>query len=268
MEDQSPANIPTRPPRGNTLEAEFLAALDSFPEFAGRALQTYPFAQDQVQAVQIAWRAVALSERPEDQSRHQAMRQRLGPLGFLDALALELFVQHIITTGIGDKVRAGSLWLTGVHPEHGRRYEPDPALLDQICGHDRFRNQLTDGAGRVVIDLRLGETEPARAPGQLALPLADPGRNGAPANPAPELPSEEQPADPPKLTPTKLVTDYIAERVAAKLDYSGRGAIAERDCHNLQGQPGFGNKALTDLVMRARANAGRKPNRGGHGSKG
>jgi hypothetical protein len=70
------------------------------------------------------------------------------------------------------------------------------------------------------------------------------------------------------LTATEFVDDYIRARLAARLDYSGRGAIALRNSRNLQGQPGFGNKALTDLVVNARVSAGCKPNRGGFGSKG
>ena len=70
------------------------------------------------------------------------------------------------------------------------------------------------------------------------------------------------------LTATEFVADYIRARLAARLDYSGRGAIALRNSRNLQGRPGFGNKALTDLVVNARVSAGCKPNRGGFGSKG
>jgi hypothetical protein len=143
------------------LEQEFLAALIWFPDFVMRAQQTYPFARDGTQATEIAWLAIALSERPEDQSRRRAMLQRLGPLGVIDAGVLELFTRHIITAGIGDKVRDGSRRLTGVHPEHGRRFEPDPALLDRVSGHDRFLNQLTDGSGRIILDLRIEEVEPA-----------------------------------------------------------------------------------------------------------
>jgi hypothetical protein len=230
------------------------------------------FAQDEIQAVQLAWRAIALSERPEDQARRRAMVQRLGPLKVLDVGGLELFTWHIITTGIGNKIRAGLKRLTGVHPEHGRRFEPDAALLDRVSGYDRFLNQLTDGAGRIILDLRLEDVEPAHDPAQLALPISEPKRSDPPATSVPISASEGERAAPtnpqPKLTPAKLVADYITERVAGGLDYSGRGAIAERDHRNLHGQPGFGNKALTDLVTRARTNAGHKPNRGGHGSKG
>ena len=202
-----------------------------------RACQTYPFAQDETQAIQLAWRAIALSERPEDQSRRRAMMQRLGPLKVLDVGALELFTWHIITAGIGDKIRAGLKRLTGVHPQRDRRFEPDPALLDRVSGYDRFLNQLTDGAGRIILDVRVEEVEPARDPS----PLAEPERSGHPTATEPMPRAKAGCDDPTKQqttpTPEAFVADYITKRLAVGLDYSGRGRPGGKGC------PGFGRQA-------------------------
>jgi hypothetical protein len=70
-------------------------------------------------------------------------------------------------------------------------------------------------------------------------------------------------------TPEELVDQYIKARTAAECDYSGRGAIAERDKFpELRGHPGFGKTSLNYLVQKRRQAAKLPLNRGGKGAKG
>jgi hypothetical protein len=69
-------------------------------------------------------------------------------------------------------------------------------------------------------------------------------------------------------TPKEFVDEYIAGRLAARQEYSGRGAQRERDRRKLNGKPGFGKMALNNLVARERTRRGKLQNLGGRGSAG
>jgi hypothetical protein len=67
-------------------------------------------------------------------------------------------IRHVLRA-VADNVRSKHRRLTVVHGTHGRRFEPDLSLLEDLSPYDRMRNQLQQGS-LVHTDMRFSDPLP------------------------------------------------------------------------------------------------------------
>jgi hypothetical protein len=237
------------------LAKDALAALtdDAFPR--------HPIPPVDSEAEAVLWIWAELIEI--DTLDAQGYLRRVGGAGSAisyDRLMLEVRVRKVLEA-IANDVERGDLQFTATDPRTGRRFRPDPTQLVGLTGPDRWREQIPTASG-FIKNLRFARNA-AHDPGQPTLQPAT--LEPTPRSDAERTDETDQETTP---LPEAFVADYITKRLAAKQDYSGRGAQRERDRRELSGKKGFGNTALNNLVARERTRRRHRQNRGGKGSIG
>jgi hypothetical protein len=206
-------------------------------------------------ALDLAW----AGEKPIGPPRAMMIRDGAALVGdMLEAQAqahrLE-FMVHQVLVGIAAMIRAGSLRLEGVHPDHGRRFEPDFSLIENLAPLDRRRNQITLSGCRVITDLRILPPE-SEALERLAEELPDDPRQLALTLDTP------RPDPPPPLTKEawliaelKVSRRALPDSVVGWHDFALEGMkacrVEPRNRHTPYGK-GFSPRRLREIIRELR----------------
>jgi hypothetical protein len=211
------------PPRGSTLYEIFLITWSKVvPALAEMAWDIYPDAATAEDAVLFAWEGVffrPLWGRDLDAEGIELVAY--------DVYVLEQAIREVLRA-VAEEIRAGRLSFDAVHPDHHRRFDPDPALIEKLMPWDRVANRITRPDRKVMVDLRFRE-KPMLGANQLPLPL------------------EPQPQPQPDATPYPTMRGAITQLITEG-HRPGRGGNIQwlpfRDrvlqlCHVEDKEPGY-----------------------------
>jgi hypothetical protein len=216
------------------------------------AVKTYPGSATAADAIVFAWEGVFFQQRL-DRPAALLLKHRLGDtppeMQALDVVMLEHAIRAVLRV-IGDAVRSGQLIFDAVHPDHHRRFPPDPVLLEDLSAQDRVLNRITLPDGKTILDLRFHKN-PEYDANQLSLSLPQPPTANPPdatgAPPAKRLSREE-------ALHHQIRKDGLRKGDAIPEQTFGKAVrkLAEEDALSPHGIPkrGWGDKHLARLARK------------------